>query len=111
MILHSIAERAVFREGRMGKADLLSAGQVFSGLNCFRPGQRHTLHSHAGQDKLYFVLEGSGEVTVGEETSTVTAGDLVLAAEDVPHGIRNPGPADLVVLTVMAPPPRPKHRK
>lgn len=45
---------------------MLSGEQVFSGLKCSVPGQVHQLHSHAGQDKLYLVLEGCGDVTVGE---------------------------------------------
>ena len=110
MIVRSVAERAVFSAHKMGKADLLAASQLFSGLNCFLPGQTHQLHTHPGQDKLYFVLEGRGEVTIDGRTECVECGDLVMARESVPHGLHNPGPGRLVVLTVMAPPPRPKQR-
>ncbi len=89
----------------MGKADLLAGKRIFSGLNCFLPGQAHSLHTHPGQDKLYFVLRGRGQVTVDGRTDGVEAGDLVLAEEGVPHSLRNPGPDPLVVMTVMAPPP------
>lgn len=86
----------------MGKADLLSADNLFAGLNCFAPGQEHQLHTHPGQDKLYLVLEGEGEVTVHDRTERIRPGDLVLARSDEPHGLSNPGPESLVV---MAPPP------
>jgi mannose-6-phosphate isomerase-like protein (cupin superfamily) len=109
MIVRGIAARAVFSSRKMGKSELLSGNQVFSGLNCFLPGQTHSLHTHAGQDKLYFVLEGRGSVTVGTNTETVRAGDLVLAREGVQHALENPGPDNLVVLAVMAPPPRAKR--
>lgn len=111
MIVRRIAERAVFSGLKMAKADLLSGEQVFSGLNCFLPGQVHQLHSHAGQDKLYLVLEGCGDVTVGERTERIESGDLVLAREGEPHSLANPGPANLVVLTIMAPPPGPKPKQ
>jgi quercetin dioxygenase-like cupin family protein len=89
----------------MGKADLLRADALFAGLNCFEPGQRHELHTHAGQDKLYYVIEGEGDVTVGGQTARVRPGDLALAKAEQPHALENPGPARLVVLVVMAPPP------
>ncbi len=108
MIVRKAAGRAVFTDARMGKATLCRGGQVFAGLNCFLPGQQHELHSHAGQDKLYFVLEGTGEVTVGGLTERMEPGDLVMAESGQPHGIVNPGPGCLVVLTVMAPPPQSK---
>ena len=106
MIVRDAASRAVFSDGKMGKADLLKGERVFAGLNCFRPGQKHALHTHDGQDKLYFVLEGSGDVTVGERTERVDPGDLVLAEEGVPHSMENTGSGDLIVLTVIAPPPQ-----
>ena len=108
MIVRGISSRAVFSDRKMGKSELLRGRQVFAGLNCFLPGQTHSLHTHAGQDKLYFVLEGRGNVTVGPKTDPVEAGDLVLAREGVEHALENPGPGKLVVLTVMSPPPGPK---
>ncbi|MEO1087143.1 MAG: cupin domain-containing protein, partial [Acidobacteriota bacterium] len=58
------------------------------------------------QDKLYYVVTGAGDVTVGEETSRIGPGDLVLAKDGEPHALRNPGPERLVVMVVMAPPPK-----
>lgn len=111
MIVRGIAKRAVFSDLKMGKADLLSGEQVFSGLNCLLPGQAHQLHTHAGQDKLYLVLEGRADVTVGEQVERIESGDLVLAREGEPHALENPGPENLVVLTVMAPPPGSKPKR
>ena len=105
MIVRNAAGRAVFSDLKMGKAELLSGTQLYCGLNSFLPGQDHALHSHAGQDKLYLVLEGEGEVTVGNDTESVSAGDVVLAKEGVPHAVDNTGSGKLVLLTVMAPPP------
>jgi mannose-6-phosphate isomerase-like protein (cupin superfamily) len=107
MILPRTASRAEFSSSKMTKLDLCTGAHLFAGLNCFEPGQEHAAHVHAGQDKLYYVLEGAGEAVVGEERSAVTAGDLVLAPAGVSHSMRNPGPARLVVMVVFAPPPRP----
>ncbi|MEZ5365912.1 MAG: cupin domain-containing protein [Bryobacterales bacterium] len=108
MVIPNAASRAVFRAEKMGKADLFSADALFAGLNCFEPGQEHALHTHAGQDKIYYILEGEGDVIVGEETTRVKAGDLVLAKSEEPHAMANPGPERLVVMVVMAPPPAAK---
>ena len=106
MIVKKIASTAAFRSDKMVKTDLLSGEFIFAGLNCFEAGQQHTLHTHSGQDKLYLVLEGSGLVTVADETNSIEPGDLILAKSEEPHALRNPGPERLVVMTVMAPPPR-----
>ncbi len=105
MIVRSIASRAEFRADKMAKADLLAAKNLFAGLNCFEPGQEHKLHTHPGQDKFYYVLEGEGVVTVGQQSEHVYPGDLVLAKSDEPHALKNSGPERLVVMAIMAPPP------
>ena len=106
MIIRDAKTKAVFRAEKMGKADLASTDNLFAGLNCFEPGQEHKLHTHAGQDKLYYILSGTGHVTVGETSDTVGPGDLILARSEVPHAMANPGPEQLVVMVLMAPPPR-----
>jgi mannose-6-phosphate isomerase-like protein (cupin superfamily) len=105
MILHNVSARAQFRPDKMGKSDLMLSGHLFAGLNAFEPGQQHRLHTHAGQDKLYFVLEGEGDVTVGGEQARIRRGDLVLAPSGEEHSLVNAGPGRLVVMVVMAPPP------
>ena len=96
---------AAFAAEKMGKTTLVRGESLFAGLNCFEPGQEHALHAHAGQEKLYVVLEGSGEVRVGDETESLAAGDAAFAPSGVVHSIRNPGPGRLVVMVVLSPPP------
>jgi mannose-6-phosphate isomerase-like protein (cupin superfamily) len=108
MIFKNVASLAAFRPDKMGKADLLRTERLFTGLNCFEPGQEHALHTHAGQDKLYYVVEGQGIVRVGDVETSISAGDLVLARADEPHALRNPGSERLIVMAIMAPPPEAK---
>lgn len=105
MIVKQAARLARFDPKKMGKCDLLDGKHLFSGLNAFEAGQRHEPHAHCERDKLYVVLEGRGELTVGDERQSVGPGDVALAPADVVHTLYNPGPERLVVLTVMAPPP------
>ena len=79
---------------------------LFVGLNAFEPGQEHAAHAHVGQDKLYFILEGTGVVHIGEQSEILSAGDAAYAPSGVSHSIRNPGPDRLVTMVVLAPPPQ-----
>jgi quercetin dioxygenase-like cupin family protein len=106
MLLRQIVLLANFSPERMGKVSLAAGEHLYAGLNCFLPGQEHAAHVHADQDKLYYVLSGGGEVTVGEETHAVSEGDLVLAPAGVAHGLKNTGAVPMVALVVFAPRPR-----
>lgn len=96
---------AEFREGKMGKATLFQSSRLLVGLNCFEPGQEHALHAHAGMDKVYHVIQGSGLFTLEGQELAMEPGMMLIAPEGVPHGIRNTGNARLVVLAVLAPSP------
>ena len=97
-------ERMVsFQPEKMAKVDVVSSKRLVCGLNCFEPGQVQKVHAHAGADKLYYVLEGSGEFEVGEEKRHLARGELLYVPEEVAHGVVNAGTERLVVLIVIAP--------
>ena len=96
---------AVFHEGKMGKSTLFQSERLLVGLNCFEPGQSHALHTHAGMDKVYHVISGSGRFLLADRELDMEAGTMLVAPEGVPHGIRNSGSERLVVLVVLAPAP------
>ncbi len=96
---------AAFRADKMGKATLFESPRLLVGLNCFEPGQEHALHAHAGLDKVYQVLSGSGEFLLEGRAIPMQAGVMLVAPEGVPHGIRNSGGERLIVLAILAPGP------
>lgn len=106
MIFRKAASMAEFSPAKMGKVSLGGGDHLYTGLNCFEAGQEHKAHVHGDQDKMYVVLEGRGEATVGEEAAEVTTGDVLLAKAGVVHSLRNPGPERLVVLVIFGPPPK-----
>ena len=73
------------------------------GLNAFEPGQSHELHAHAGMDKMYYVLEGEGLFLLDGVEAPMRTGDLLVAPDGVPHGVRNNSNARLLVMAVLAP--------
>jgi mannose-6-phosphate isomerase-like protein (cupin superfamily) len=106
MFVKRVSSFAKFAPEKMGKCTVAQGDFLFAGLNCFEPGQEHPPHAHEGQDKLYFILEGSGMVHIGEQSELLSAGDAALAPSGIMHSIRNPGPERLVVMAILAPPPK-----
>jgi len=106
MFIKGVSTLATFSADKMAKSTVAQGEYLFAGLNSFEPGQEHAPHAHAGQDKLYFVLEGSGTVQVGDATEVLSAGDAAFAPSGIVHSIRNTGPRRMVVMAILAPPPR-----
>jgi mannose-6-phosphate isomerase len=65
-----------------------------------RPGKRLSLQMHRFRSEHWFVVRGRGEVTVGERTVAVAAGDAVDVPVGVAHRIANSGEGDLVFIEV-----------
>jgi quercetin dioxygenase-like cupin family protein len=99
------AEHAVYNPSKMGKSTIFESSRLLVGLNAFEPGQEHALHAHAGQDKVYQVIEGEGLFLLDGRELAMTAGDLLVAPEGVAHGVRNTGGRRLLVLAILAPAP------
>lgn len=92
-----------FRPEKFYKATLFQSPRLLLGLNCLEPGQAQAVHDHAAQDKFYFVVEGQGAFTVGDEARDVSAGGVVWAPAGLPHGVTNTGSQRLVILVGIAP--------
>jgi len=105
MEVFSIDQLARFDTAKMAKVDLVSSKRLICGLNCFEPGQVQKAHAHPEQDKLYLVVQGSGEFSVGDERRTLRQGDLLHVPENVPHGVTNTGGDRMVVAIVITPNP------
>ena len=100
------ADHASYRAEKMGKTTLFESARLLVGLNAFEPGQAHALHAHAGMDKVYQVVEGEGMFLLEGRELPMREGDLLIAPEGVPHGVRNTGGRRLLVLAILAPAPR-----
>ena len=105
MISKHLAGLAEFSSEKMAKSTVSHGETLFTGLNCFEPGQEHSAHAHAGQDKFYVVMEGEAEIQVGGETKIVNAGGGAFAPAGVLHSVRNCGSGRLIVMAVLAPTP------
>ena len=94
-----------FADEKMQKVSLFDTANCFCDLYCLKPGQSQKPHSHAGADKIYYVIEGEARIQVGDEEQVAGAGRIVLAPSDVVHGVRNASSQPLSLLVFMAPNP------
>lgn len=95
-----------FAGDKMQKVGLFKTERLLYDLYCLEPGQGQQTHAHAGADKVYYVIEGAGQFTVGRESRELHADMAVLAPAGAEHGVTNPGPGPLVLLVVVTPPPQ-----
>lgn len=94
---------AAYRADKMGKSTIFASPRLLVGVNAFEPGQAHALHAHHGMDKIYYVIEGEGVFLLEGAELPMRPGDMLVAPDGVPHGVRNSGEARLAVLAVLAP--------
>lgn len=68
------------------------------------PGASVGKHLHNGVEEFYYVMNGSGEITVNNETAPVKAGEAIpITARDA-HGLANNGsePLEVIIIGVAA---------
>ncbi|HXG66479.1 MAG TPA: cupin domain-containing protein [Blastocatellia bacterium] len=94
-----------FSAEKMRKVNLFETERMFADVYCLEPGQEQKAHAHAGADKIYYVLEGSGRFRIGDEEQELGPNHIVLAPADVEHGVRNVSSSRLALLVFMAPNP------
>ena len=56
------------------KSTLFHSQRLLLGLNSLEPGQTQKVHTHRGQDKFYFVLEGEGSSWWAKRHGAATPG-------------------------------------
>lgn len=89
----------------MQKINLFETAQMFCDVYCLEPGQAQKVHSHEGATKFYYVIEGEGTFTIGEEERTLGAGNVAASIPGEAHGVRNDSREPLVLLVAMGPNP------
>ena len=104
-VFKDVLPQVSFAADKMKKVNLFDTDRMFCDVYCFEPGQEQTAHAHKWADKVYYVLQGRGQVRVGQETRELGPGGIALAPAGAEHGVRNAGPDRLTVLVFMAPKP------
>ncbi|HEX3470953.1 MAG TPA: cupin domain-containing protein [Silvibacterium sp.] len=67
------------------------------------PGGDGGLHVHSREDESVHMLDGSLQVTVGQQTFTLKAGQTYFAPRDIPHRLTNTGNVPARALLINTP--------
>lgn len=87
------------------KRPIFNTDMLQFGMYCLESGQTNPLHRHPGSDEIIYFVQGTGEVTVGDEIAAVQPGVSVHIPPDVTHEIRNTGLEPMLVILVQSPLP------
>jgi len=105
MELRRIEDCIRFASTKLQKNVLFDSPQFFCDVYCVAPGQEQKAHEHYGADKVYFALQGTVRVRIGDEEQDLAAGSAVIARGGQVHGVRNLTDQNAVLFVVMAPRP------
>ncbi len=98
----SAAERYDARMGMVGM--MLGAQKLGYNITAVPPGKRaFPFHSHHVNEEMIFVLEGEGEMRIGEAVYPLRQGDFVACVaggKETAHQVTNTGTAELKYLAV-----------
>lgn len=94
-----------FSAEKMQKNAVFGSERFVCDTYCFEPGQEQKPHTHGQEDKVYYVLEGKGTFTVGDEVRELGAGEIALAPAGQSHGVANKSGGRLVTLVFVTPKP------
>ena len=100
-----LADAVEFNPEKLKKIGLFDTDNFFCDIYCFEPGQSQKVHSHSDSDKVYYIIEGRGMVTVGSEAKELGPDEITIAPAGEDHGVVNHTQNKLVMLVFMAPKP------
>lgn len=92
-------------DARMGQlSSRLGARHLGYNITAIPPGKRaFPLHNHRINEEVFLVLEGSGEVRIGDTTHPLRTGDIVACppgGKETAHQFVNTGTAELKIFAV-----------
>lgn len=67
------------------------------------PGRAVTPHHHNELEEIYYILSGTGLMTVGDERQPVGPGDAIFVPRGNRHTLENTGPDPIRLLLVCGP--------
>lgn len=67
------------------------------------PGQLTQKHKHIKSEEIYYILQGEGNMRLGENSFMVSTGDCICIPPGTQHQIKNTGITELKILCCCSP--------
>ena len=68
-----------------------TGGAISVIMGWHKPGEGPPDHVHFSQEEIFFIVDGTYELTAGDQTSTIGSGTVVFIPRNVVHRFRNVG--------------------
>lgn len=78
-----------FKSAAVVKKTVSSKEQLLANFFFVDAGGAVPLHRHADAEEVFYIIEGGGTFSVGEENHKVEAGDLIHVPQNQWHGVKN----------------------
>lgn len=98
-----IAEMVEYSDIKRVRKRVFLSDDLVAELVCYEPAQGTPVHHHPRQDEIFYVIEGRGTMSVGEEVIEVAAGSTILVPATVPHGVTAADDSRLVLMFFKGP--------
>ncbi len=95
--IEDILEFSMDKSARKG---IFKEGQLDTGLLLYAPGQTTPDHKHTDLDEVFYVISGSGTITINNEPVSVKENDIIYSPHDELHGFQNTTSFNWVVLQI-----------
>ena len=85
--------------------ETVDAKHLLFAVGDFNPGEGLKLHLHPESEEVYFILEGSGTVYIGEERKAISVEPnmAIYIPPKTIHGVKNTGSEKLIIAFFVAP--------
>lgn len=88
-----------YQEGQVVSRTLSQGKNVSVTLFAFAKNEEISSHSSGG-DALVYILDGQGEITIGEEKFTVKNGESIVMPAGIPHALFAAEPFKMLLIVV-----------
>ena len=106
MDVMNVYEMKEFKEGVRVSKKVVDTDKTVIHFHFYSPNSRVRLHRHVDAIDVYYVVEGEGRVTIGDEEKLVRKGDILVIPENTIHGVANPYKKPLIMLDILTPRPK-----
>jgi uncharacterized cupin superfamily protein len=104
VVFDDVEENGLYTSSRGQIGVHIGARQLGYNLTVLPPGKAQCpFHSHHGEEEMFFILEGSGELRFGDQRYPLRANDVVACptgGAEVAHQIINTGPTVMRYLSL-----------